>query len=1610
MRYGFLGPVEVWDGDRSVKIGGRQQQRLLAVLLSQPGHVIETHRLVDVLWPDGLAPEAADHSVSTYVHRLRLAIGDRAIVTRGSGYTFDPAAGDLDVDEFEDLVAQARRAGPDAAIALYEGALALWRGRAFGPLGDEWWALATGARLNGLRVLAAEERAASLIATGNRARAVPELQALVLEHPDREQPVCLLAQALHATGRQADALRELAAFRARIAETSGLLPSSEFADLERLVAACEPGSAASSAGRPLRGYVIHDAIGEGGFGRVYAATQPGTNRRVAIKMIRAELADSDEFVFRFEPEARLIARIEHPHIVPLYDYWREPGAAYLVFRLLPRSASSSVVTGGPWSLAHASQLVEEVGGALLAAHVAGVAHGDVRSANVMLDDGGNTYLTDFGIAVAGDEGANLEARVRLDIEDFAVMLWELLAGTSPSPARSHRFALDADRHHRLPSLAARVPGVPDSIDAVLVEATDARPGFASMAEFILAWRAAVGRPEGVVTPVGDATPSRNSARRLQARQLIAAAAAGVNPYRGLRAFSEADAGDYFGRDIVVDALEDALRRWRFVAVVGPSGAGKSSIVHAGLLPRLRRDNARLIATMVPGDRPLDALRDALTEVAVMPIRRRTPAAAIAMVAASAAHGLVLIVDQFEECWTMSSTSERDEFLDGLAAVVSTSASRVRVVAAVRADFYDRPLEHAVIGPLVSEGTFPLPPMKPAELDDAVVLPAARAGVFFDDGVVAAVVADAAASPAALPMMQFTLAELFERRVDGRVTTASLEALGGIAGAVGQRAEQVYGQLDEAGRASAREVFARLVTPGEGAADTRRRARLGELSETAIATADRFVSARLLVRDREAATREPVVEVAHEALLTRWPRLRGWLDEDRRWLAQLQHWAESARSWDAGGRPEGELYRGSRLEAAIESLPVHAGELNEVEVAFVGAGHDARDANLRRERRSTRRLRRMLVAVVVMLVFALLAGGVAVVQRSQARDSARTAEIEALVGRAASLRSTQRDAAALLAAEAFRLSDTPRTRSALLSTFTENAGFLDTHRLPADHDGYVGMVLPDGTHTLITTSDHRIRSYDLATGAVGRSWEQMTKTRLRTSSLTASPDGSLVALIATDEPASGFVTRTIGVFDVTSTKLRFPAIEVPLSIGNATFSPDSRVLVVSGGANETVIAYDATTGHEIGRVVENATGTPDLHIENATGNLDPHQDTAGLAFIGDRRLAVGSVAGRVRIVAVPSMTVVRDIDLPAGTTNHLLPLDGHGFLGNGPGGLVRVDASTVTRRWYVPDRTESCRTDTVIGSLGRLYCADGFGRLVERDLANGRITRHLDTQNGAAGSLAPARGGTELVAFGDAETVVTRWRLDGSGPITRRLAPGYAPSSYSPDGTRLAAAVPSLEANSVGGPDAPYGVIDPATGKVTSDLGGQLFTASWIDNDTLGGATWHPDGSLTTGRYELSTSSFQDDGIRGSPAVHERGALLSTPWGRTPRGRVRGCSIGARKREPPRSGRCPTPPGGGSNPRSRAPGSPPDGPRRATALGWRWRMATSSSTTQRQQRKSLALAGAASSAWSSPARTTWWHGPPAASSRCSTPRRCSPSARCPEARGAWPTCSPMPKSR
>ncbi len=361
MQIRVLGPVEVERDGELVNVGGPQQRRLLAFLVVSRGHVVSTERLVDALWPDGISPEGAGRSMRTYLSRLRSVLPDGAIVRRASGYRLDSGGVTFDVDEFDALIDASASGMPDQQVQRCDEALALWRGAPFGEFSDEWWAVAEANRLVERRAAAREGRAAALMAMGHHDRAVIDLEQIVAELPLRERPVRLLMQALVVTGRRPEALRITRSFRVRLADETGLEPSQDLIRFESAIVSADD-TPAPADDRPLRGYTIHHAIGEGAHGRVYAATQPGTDRPVAIKAIRPDLADSTEFVRRFETEARLVARLEHPHIVPLYDYWREPGGAYLVFRLLTGgTARESVVTGGPWSLERVDRLVEEIG-------------------------------------------------------------------------------------------------------------------------------------------------------------------------------------------------------------------------------------------------------------------------------------------------------------------------------------------------------------------------------------------------------------------------------------------------------------------------------------------------------------------------------------------------------------------------------------------------------------------------------------------------------------------------------------------------------------------------------------------------------------------------------------------------------------------------------------------------------------------------------------------------------------------------------------------------------------------------------------------------------------------------------------------------------------------------------------------------------------------------------------------------------------------------------------------------------------------------------------------------------------------------------------------------
>ncbi|MDH3708089.1 MAG: protein kinase, partial [Acidimicrobiia bacterium] len=404
VRVRLLGPITFGDGDAA----SPRLRRLITALALGRGTTVSESTLIDAVWgDDGELPANPARSLQTYVSRLRGLLGADAIERTGGGFRLVAEHVQLDITEFEHQLESARaahaQADDRAAVAAYEAALALWTGDAIGEFADEDWAMPEARRLDELRVDAQEQRAELLIGLDDvDGELLADLERLAVEHPHRDGPTRELMVALYRAGRQADALAAFGRHKRQLATDLGLDPSAELVQLESQILTDDPAISASGRGRALRDYEITERLGEGAFSIVYRGRQPSVDRDVAIKQIRAELANRPEFIKRFDAEAHLVARLEHPNIVPLYDYWREPDSAYLVMRLLRGGSLETALYAGRWDLEPTVQLMGQIGGALAAAHRAGVVHRDVKPANILLDDTGNAYLTDFGIALEAD--------------------------------------------------------------------------------------------------------------------------------------------------------------------------------------------------------------------------------------------------------------------------------------------------------------------------------------------------------------------------------------------------------------------------------------------------------------------------------------------------------------------------------------------------------------------------------------------------------------------------------------------------------------------------------------------------------------------------------------------------------------------------------------------------------------------------------------------------------------------------------------------------------------------------------------------------------------------------------------------------------------------------------------------------------------------------------------------------------------------------------------------------------------------------------------------------------------------------------------------------------
>ena len=451
-----------------------------------------------------------------------------------------------------------------------------------------------------------------------------------------------------------------------------------------------------------------------------------------------------------------------------------------------------------------------------------------------------------------------------------------------------------------------------------------------------------------------------------------------NPYKGLRAFEEADADDFFGREAMTSELVERLEEGaRLVAVVGPSGSGKSSLVRAGLIPRLRRgalprSDRWPIVTMMPGRHPFEELEAALCRVAdTTGIDLGATDTGLLRTAlrilSDEGRELILIIDQFEELFTLVDERTRRSFLNSLVATVDSPHSRVRVIVTLRADFYDRPLVYPAFAPLFVAGAMTITPLEAAELEAVVREPAARVGVSIESPLLAQIVSDMSEHPGALPLLQYTLTELFDIRSGSELRVAEYQRIGGLRGTLSRRAEEMLSAMRDREQELARQLFLRLVRVDKGGQSTRRRVPLAELRSMGSddGSADEIIARlgaeRLLMFDRDLATAEATVEVTHEAILTEWTRLRDWIDEHRSDLQRRESLGSAAADWEAAARHEDYLLSGTRLASFETWRQETTLQLARHEAAYLQASSDQRQAVAFEESRRRRRARRLRMA-------------------------------------------------------------------------------------------------------------------------------------------------------------------------------------------------------------------------------------------------------------------------------------------------------------------------------------------------------------------------------------------------------------------------------------------------------------------------------------------------------------------------------------------------------------------------------------------------------------------------------------------------------------------------
>ncbi len=910
-------------------------------------------------------------------------------------------------------------------------------------------------------------------------------------------------------------------------------------------------------------YEILGLIGSGAFADVVRAWDEALASHVAIKILNLS-ASQDELVReRFVEEGQLLRRVQHGNVLAVHDTGElDDGRPYLVVDLAEGGTLEDRIEpfeGTPIDADTVRRIVSALAAGLDAMHSAGVVHRDIKPENLMIDLG--QVVGDRSATISGQidtvlNGGVFDIGERLLIGDLG--LAKDLAGRGSAPS-----VIGGSARYQAPEQlrADGVLGPPTDLYAassvlwqllsghmapephdIADNLTRFRPGWQTFFERAMAmdpehrfptaqaWLASV-LDQLEVEPLAvaaDDLPMANTK---------------ASPYKGLASFQPEDADVFFGREDLVTELVRRLQTNRVLVVAGPSGSGKSSAVRAGLLPALRSGSIQgsdewRYELFTPGATPFEELHYRLTrhidgrprhtaeELAADPKLARR----LLDDATTVETGWLIYIDQFEELFTLPDQPDvAAAFIESLAAMADPTDSRLRLVLAVRADFYSRCAQLAWLANRITDNQVLVGPMSADNIRRAIEEPARRHGLRLEPGLVDTVVDEAGNSAGSLPLISHALVETWARREGNVLTLDGFNQAGGVGGAIAQSADVLFENIfDDSRQRAAKRLLLRLVMPGEGNADTRRRLPFAELerdSEPEIMTdvVDQFVSARLLAVD------DNTVEIAHEALILGWPRLRDWIDGERENLRFRHRVGRAAGEWESSGRDPDLLWRGTPLATALDWAGDHRDSLDRLEQEFVDASETAQreteDARARQVARSQRTRRLATMALAALSVFLIVALAVAVVALRRASTSTSVAQQQfANALGTSALGQSQSDPrqSLLLAMESQARSErtTVDARAAMIQArlAMTTPGVVPVGP-PINTPGSFRVALkPDGTVAAVADRAGPIRFYDTITGE--KIGNDLTTHTSGARALEITPDGNVLVSGSSD----GFVYR------------------------------------------------------------------------------------------------------------------------------------------------------------------------------------------------------------------------------------------------------------------------------------------------------------------------------------------------------------------------------------------------------------------------------------------------------------------------------------------------------